>query len=125
MLNNSDLNQVSWEMRVEGGNPQYPPSQDLPPFNYAAYAASLGLRGVRMERPADVGPGWDQALAADRPVVVDAVVDPNVSQLPPKISFEQAHHLLSSLVKGDADRAGVVRETVRSVLATFAPVERR
>ena len=40
VLNNSDLNQVTWEMRIESGNPKYDASQDLPPFNYARVCES-------------------------------------------------------------------------------------
>jgi len=121
VLNNTDLNQVSWEMRVEGGYPKYDPSQVLPRFNYAQYAESVGLHGIRMERPEDVGPGWDAAFASDRPVVVDALVDPNISQLPPHISFEQAHNLFSALAKGDPDESGVIAESIKSLLASFTP----
>ncbi|MDQ2679959.1 MAG: thiamine pyrophosphate-requiring protein [Candidatus Eremiobacteraeota bacterium] len=121
VLNNSDLNQVTWEMRVESGNPKYEASQNLPHFNYAQYADSLGLLGIRVEKPEDVGPAWDRALAADRPVIFDAVVDPNISQLPPHISLEQAHNLFSAMVKGDPDEGGVIRDTIRSVMATILP----
>ena len=121
VLNNSDLNQVTWEMRVEGGNPKYEPSQNLPTFNYAAYADSLGLLGLRVERPEDIGPAWDRAMRADRPVVFDAVVDPDVSQLPPHITLEQAHHLFSALRKGDPDEGGVIKESIKSVLAGLLP----
>ena len=121
VLNNSDLNQVTWEMRVESGNPKYDASQDLPPVDYAAYAESIGLCGIRVERPEDVGTAWDRALAADRPVVLDAVVDPNVSQLPPHVTLEQAHNLFSALRKGDPDEGGVIRETIRGVLAGLLP----
>ena len=86
VLNNSDLNQVTWEMRIESGDPKYEASQDLPPFNYARYAKSLGLNGIRVERPEDVGPAWERALTADRPVVFDAVVDPE------HLATAAAHH---------------------------------
>ena len=121
VLNNSDLNQVTWEMRVESGNPKYEASQNLPRFNYAQYADSIGLLGIRVERSDDIGDAWDRALAADRPVIFDAVVDPNISQLPPHISLEQAHHLFSALVKGDPEEGGVIKETMRSVLASVFP----
>ncbi len=121
VLNNSDLNQVTWEMRVESGNPKYEASQNLPHFNYAQYADSLGLCGIRVERSDDVGAAWDRALAADRPVIFDAVVDPNISQLPPHISLEEAHNLFSALAKGDPDKGGVIKETMRSILATVLP----
>jgi thiamine pyrophosphate-dependent acetolactate synthase large subunit-like protein len=68
LLNNRDLNQVTWEMRIEEGNPKLPTTQDLPDFPYARYADSIGLKGIRVDRPEDVGRAWDEALSADRPV---------------------------------------------------------
>src|SRR6185312_3979345 len=56
VLNNGDLNQVTWEQRAMEGDPKFSGSQDLPDFPYARYAEMLGLRGVRVERTADVGP---------------------------------------------------------------------
>ncbi|MBC5816273.1 MAG: thiamine pyrophosphate-requiring protein [Candidatus Eremiobacteraeota bacterium] len=121
VLNNSDLNQVTWEMRVESGNPKYEASQNLPHFNYAEYANQIGLLGIRVEKGDDIGAAWDRALSADRPVIFDAVVDANISQLPPHISMEQAHHLFSAMVKGDPEEGGVIKETLKSVMATMLP----
>ena len=121
VLNNSDLNQVTWEMRIESGNPKYEASQDLPVFNYAQYGDSLGLNGIRVERSEDIGPAWDRALASDRPVIFDAVVDPNISQLPPHITLEQAHNLFSAMRKGDPDEGGVIKESIKEVLAGLLP----
>jgi len=121
VLNNSDLNQVTWEMRIESGNPKYEPSQNLPHFNYAQYADQVGLNGIRVERSEDVGRAWDRALASDRPVIFDAVVDPNISQLPPHITFEEAHNLFSALAKGDPDEVGVIKESIKSALAGILP----
>lgn len=121
VLNNSDLNQVTWEMRVESGNPKYEASQNLPHFNYAEYANQIGLLGIRVEKDDDIGAAWDRALSADRPVIFDAVVDANISQLPPHISMEQAHHLFSAMVKGDPEEGGVIKETLKSVMATMLP----
>jgi len=121
VLNNSDLNQVTWEMRVESGDPKYDASQNLPAFSYAQYADSIGLMGIRVERPEEIGPAWERALASDRPVVFDAVVDPNISQLPPHISLEQAHNLFSALWKGDPDEGSVIKDSIKSVLAAIVP----
>ena len=109
VLNNRDLNQVTWEMRVLSGNPKYEASQDVPDFPYAAYAQMLGLRGIVVDRPSAAGPAWDEALAADRPVVIDAHTDPNIPPLPPHITFKQAKNFTSALVKGDVDALGIVR----------------
>lgn len=121
VLNNSDLNQVTWEMRIESGNPKYEASQNLPEFNYAQYADSLGLNGIRVERSEDIGDAWDRALASDRPVVFDVVVDANVTQLPPHITFQEAHNLFSAMVKGDPDEGRVIKQSIKEVLAGFVP----
>ncbi|MCW2612885.1 MAG: hypothetical protein QOC93_165 [Actinomycetota bacterium] len=89
VLNNRDLAEVSWEQRETEGEPRYPDSQTLPEFPYARYAELLGLTGIRVDDPADVADAWDRALAADRPVVLEAVVDADVPLLPPFPSGEQ------------------------------------
>jgi pyruvate dehydrogenase (quinone) len=117
VLNNRDLNQVTWEMRIESGDPKFDASQQLPDFPYARYAESIGLKGIRVDRPEDVGAAWDAALSADRPVVYEAYTDPNVAMIPPHISFEQAKNLTSALVKGDPDEMGVIRQSMKSLLS--------
>ncbi len=119
VLNNGDLNMVTWEMRVFTGNPKYEASQLVPPFPYAGYAELLGLKGIRVEDPERLGAAWDQALAADRPVVLEAVVDPDVPPLPPHLTLEQAREFTAMLVRGDPDRAGIIRQTVREVVGTI------
>jgi pyruvate dehydrogenase (quinone) len=113
VLNNRDLNQVTWEQRVEAGDPKFPASQELPDFPYARYADSLDLHGIRVDSPEMVGRAWDEALASDRPVVFEARVDPEVPPLPPHITVEQARHFAESLLKGEPDAPHVVRQTLR------------
>ncbi len=121
VLNNRDLNQVTWEQRVESGDPKFPTTQDLPDFPYAAYAESLGLRGVRCDDPTDIGAAWDRALAADRPVVFEAVTDPDTFILPPQIAFAQAKNFMTALAKGDPDELGIISSTARSMLDKVLP----
>ena len=121
VLNNRDLNQVSWEMRIESGDPKFDASQDLPDFPYARYAELLGFTGIRVDKPEQVGPAWDVALSATRPVIYEAYTDPNVSILPPHISFEQAKNFMSAMIKGDPDEKGVIVESVKSVMAGIFP----
>ncbi len=116
VLNNGDLNQVTWEQRVMGGEAKLQASQDLPPFDFAAYARQLGIDGIRVERPEDVGPAWDRALAADRPVLIDAVTDPEVPPLPPHIRPEHAKGMLGALRNGDPESARIIRQTLRDKL---------
>ncbi|MFW5784614.1 MAG: thiamine pyrophosphate-requiring protein [Chitinispirillaceae bacterium] len=119
VLNNGDLNQVTWEQRVLSGDPKYPASQDLPSFNYAQYADMLGLEGIEVTRPDQVGPAWERALSADRPVIIDAHTDPDVPPLPPHLSYEQAKAYVSSIVKGDPDLIGVLTQSTKEVLSTL------
>src|SRR4051812_852323 len=116
VLNNGDLNQVTWEQRAMVGDPKFEASQTVPDFPYARYAELLGFKGIRVDSPDAVGPAWDQALAADRPVVLEAVTDPNVPPLPPHIGLDDAKAMASAL-RSDPERGQVVRETVRQKLA--------
>jgi pyruvate dehydrogenase (quinone) len=121
VLNNGDLNQVTWEMRVMSGDPKYEASQTLPTFSYAKYADAVGLYGITVDRPDGVGAAWDAALSSNRPTIIDAIVDPNVVQLPPHISFDEAHKFFSALTKGDPAEGAVLRESIKSVLAGVLP----
>jgi pyruvate dehydrogenase (quinone) len=121
VLNNRDLNQVTWEQRAMEGDPRYEASQSIPDFPYAQYAEMIGLRGVRVDEPDRVGAAWDEVLAADRPAVLEAVVDPEVPPLPPHITFEQAKHFAQAVVHGDPERGAMVRRSLRQLLDSVAP----
>jgi pyruvate dehydrogenase (quinone) len=121
VLQNGDLNQVTWEQRAQEGDPRFVGSQDVPAFPYARYAELLGLRGIRVEMPDRIGDAWDQALAADRPVVIDAITDPDVPPLPPHIELEHAKALTSALLKGDPDARGIVRQSFKHKVREFLP----
>jgi pyruvate dehydrogenase (quinone) len=125
VLNNRDLNQVTWEMRVESGERKFDSSQDLPDFPYAAYAQMLGFVGVRIDNRDDVGAAWDRVLNADRPALIEAVVDPNISIVPPHIAFEQAKNLTTALAKGDPNELDVIVQSAKSVLAGLFPARNR
>jgi pyruvate dehydrogenase (quinone) len=121
VLNNRDLNQVTWEMRAMEGDPKFEASQGVPDLAYARYAEMLGLRGIRVERPEQIGPAWDEALRTNRPVVVEAITDPDVPPLPPHITLEQARAFTASFVKGDADRIGMAKQAVKEMVAGIVP----
>jgi pyruvate dehydrogenase (quinone) len=124
VLHNDDLNQVTWEMRAMEGAPKFTESQVLPDVDYAAFAASLGLLAINVDKPDEVGPAWDQALAADRPTVLDVRCDPNIPPIPPHATFEQAKDAARAMLKGDEDRVGVIREGVKIKLQEFLPGSR-
>jgi pyruvate dehydrogenase (quinone) len=119
VLHNNDLNQVTWEMRAMEGDPKFQASQDIPDFNYAQFADLVGLKGIRVESPEAVGPAWDEAFGAGKPVVIDAVTDPNIPPLPPHITWKQAQAMMSSMLKGDPDLGAVVRKSFRGVMREF------
>jgi pyruvate dehydrogenase (quinone) len=121
ILHNDDLNQVTWEMRAMQGAPKFTESQRLPDVDYAAFAASLGLRGVSVDKPDQLGPAWEAALAADRPTVLDVRTDPDIPPIPPHTTFEQAKDAAKALIKGDPDRLGVIREGVKTKIQEFLP----
>ncbi|MEV8549349.1 thiamine pyrophosphate-requiring protein [Streptomyces glaucescens] len=123
--NNRDLNQVTWELRAMGGAPSFLPSQELPDVHYAAFARSLGLTGIRVERPEDVEAGWRAGLEADGPAVIEFLTDPAVPPVPPHATWEQMEATAASILKGDADGASVVRQGFKAKMQEFLPGRRR
>ncbi len=121
VLNNQDLNQVTWEQRAMSGDPKFEGSQNLPDFPYARYADMLGLKGIRVDDPARIGPAWDEALASDRPVVYEAVTDPEVPPLPPHITLDQAKALSSALLSGDPQAGRIIKQAFTQKVQEFLP----
>jgi pyruvate dehydrogenase (quinone) len=112
VLNNHDLNQVTWEQRVMSGDAKLNVSQTLPDFDYAGYARLVGLHGERVDDPEQIGAAWDRALAAGKPALIEFVTDPEVPPLPPHIRFEQAQHMAMAL-KGDPHRGRIMKESIK------------
>jgi len=87
IFNNSDLGFVELEQQSTGflgfGT-------DFKNPNFAAMAEAAGIRGIRLEDPADVEQGIATALAHEGPVVVDAVVNRLELAMPPSITVEMA-----------------------------------
>jgi pyruvate dehydrogenase (quinone) len=113
VLDNRDLNQVTSEQRVLAGDPKLEASQVVPDFPYARYAELLGFEGIRVDAPDQVAPAWERALSADRPVVYEAVVDPEVPPLPPHVALDQAKKMATALAKDDPARGRIIRESIK------------
>ncbi|MDC7120436.1 thiamine pyrophosphate-requiring protein [Cellulomonas fimi] len=110
VLHNGDLAEVSWEQREMEGDPRFPTSQTVPAFPYAGYAELLGLRGMRVDDPDDLDDVWRAALSADRPCVVEAIVDRDTPLLPPRVPAEkvaQMHRGLAQEPDAGAARAAL------------------
>ncbi|HDR9240346.1 TPA: thiamine pyrophosphate-requiring protein [Burkholderia vietnamiensis] len=121
VLNNEDLNQVTWEQRVMEGDPKFDTSQQIPNVPYYRFATLVGLKGIYVDDPEQLGAAWDEALASDRPVVLEVKSDPEVPPLPPHVTLQQAKHFAQALVKGDPREANVIVETARQVLSAVLP----
>jgi pyruvate dehydrogenase (quinone) len=121
VLHNNDLNQVTWEERSMEGTPKFAASQTLPDVDFAAFARSIGLGGVNVDTPDALGPAWEQALSADRPVVLDVRCDPDVPPVPPHATWEQMKATASAILHGDEDRWGVVKQGIKQKAQEFLP----
>jgi hypothetical protein len=102
-------------------DPKFEASQDIPDFPYARYAEVVGLKGVRVHSPDEIGDAWDEVLAADRPAVLEAVTDPEVPPLPPHITFEQARHFMLAVARGDPGRRAFIEQSLKAKLKEFLP----
>ena len=100
------------------GDPKFNASQRIPNVPYHKFAELIGLKGIFVDNPDRVGPAWEEALAADRPVVVEFKTDPEVPPLPPHITLKQAKAFAEALVKGNSEEAGVIAGTARQVLSS-------
>ncbi|MDR5740773.1 thiamine pyrophosphate-requiring protein [Caballeronia sp. LZ016] len=121
VLNNEDLNQVTWEQRVMNGDPKFEASQNIPSVPYHRFAELIGLRGFYVDDAERMAAVWDEALASDRPVVIEVKTDPNVPPLPPHFTLQQAKAFATTLFEGDPDQGNVIVDTARQVLGAVLP----
>ena len=87
LFNNGSLGFVELEMKA-AGLMEYGTTLDNPDF--AKMAEATGIRGFRVEDPADVPAAIQAALAHEGPVLVDALVNRHELSMPPKIELAQA-----------------------------------
>ncbi len=125
VLANHDLNQVTWEQRAMAGDPKFAAAQDVEDFPYARYAEEmLGFKGIRVSDPAELGRAWEMAFAADRPTLIEVISDPDVPPLPPHITLAQAKAYAETLLKGDPNELGIIRQSLRDLMAGLLPGEK-
>ncbi|HUB47349.1 MAG TPA: thiamine pyrophosphate-requiring protein [Acetobacteraceae bacterium] len=121
VFNNQDLNQVTWEQRVQEGDPKFKASQELPDVPYHRFAELIGLKGIFVDNPDRLGTAWDEALASNVPVVLEVKTDPEVPPLPPHITLKQAKNFTSDLLSPDPEESSVILGSARQVLASVMP----
>src|SRR5690348_11816675 len=113
VLDNCDLNQVTWEQRVMNGNPKAEITQELPDVPFHEFAKLIGFEGIYVDDPDEIGAAWDQALAAGRPCVLNVKTDPEVPPLPPHITFTQARAFMTAAVQGDPDEGNMLKGSIK------------
>ena len=120
VLNNEDLNQVTWEERVQLGDGKTPLTQDIPNFPYHRYAELIGLKGIFCDNPDGIADAWKEALAADRPVIIEFKTDPNVPPLPPHITLENAKNFMT-MTTDEPELGSVIANSAKQLIATVLP----
>ena len=121
VFNNEDLNQVTWEQRVMEGDPKFDATQQIPDVPYHRFAELIGLKGIFCDREDQVGAAWDEALAADRPVVLEFKTDPEVPPLPSHITLKEAKNFASTILSGDPREVSMIAGAARQVLSAVLP----
>ncbi|HEY5008498.1 MAG TPA: thiamine pyrophosphate-requiring protein, partial [Caulobacteraceae bacterium] len=121
VMNNEDLNQVTWEQRIQDGSPKLESSQRLPDVPYHRFAELIGLQGIFVDDPEQLGAAWERALSASRPVVLEVKCDPEVPPLPPHISLEEARHFAQAAMGGDPDLGPMLVGSAKQVLSRVLP----
>ena len=116
VLNNRDLNMVTWEQRMLAGEPKFEASQDIPDVDYAGFARMLGLNGVRIDQPDQIERALKMVLRSDRPVVLDVVCDPNVPIIPPHVDMAMLGKFSKAMMKGDPESSQVIRQVIRQAM---------
>jgi pyruvate dehydrogenase (quinone) len=119
VFNNEDLNQVTWEQRAEAGDPKFMGTQYIPDVRYSEFAKLLGMQGIFVDKPRQLGAAWDEALAAGRPCVLEVKVDPEIPPIPPHIKKTLAKKSAKAMLQGDPEEFGVITKGARQKLHEF------
>jgi len=121
VLNNEDLNQVSWEQRVMEGDPRFAASQDIPYVPYHQFAEMIGLKGIQLRTSSEIEAAVNEAFSSDRPAVIDALTDPEEAPLPPHITFKEAIDFSKSVAKDPSAGITGALEALREKVDEFVP----
>ena len=98
------------------GEPKFQASQDIPDVNYAAFAALIGLKGIRIDQPEQIDVALKEILNSDRPAVLDVVCDPNVPIIPPHVDKTTLSKFSRAMIKGDPESSSVIRQVIKQAM---------
>jgi len=114
VFNNGSLGFIELEQKSSGF---LDTGTELENPDFAAMAKAIGIHGIRIEDPAELGTKLAEALAHPGPVLIDAVVNRMELAMPPKVTTEMAKgftlYMLKAVLNGRADE---VIELARSNL---------
>ncbi len=104
VFNNSALGFVELEMKAVG---LLDFGTDLVNPNFAKLAESANIPGIRVEKPEDIRPALERALAHDGPALVEVIVNRQELSMPPTITLEQATgfslYMIRAVLSGRGD----------------------
>jgi pyruvate dehydrogenase (quinone) len=93
-------------------------TQNLPDVPFHKFAELIGLEGIYVDDPEQLGSAWERALAAQRPCVLNVKCDPEVPPLPSHISFDQAKSFMTSAVQGDPNEGAMLKGSIKQILSS-------
>lgn len=96
VYNNATYRFIELEEAGEG-NPIFGTQFTNPDF--AKLAEAYGALGLRLENSEDINSILTQAFNAHRPVIIDAIIDPNEMFIPPKITRKMAYAFAKSTIR--------------------------
>lgn len=117
IIKNNSLGQIKWEQMIFLGNPEY--QCDLHPIDFVRFAEACGGIGFRCERPEEVRPALEAALASGKPALVEAVVDPHEPPMPPRATPTQALHMAEALARGTPNASRIALTIFRDKVRDF------
>jgi pyruvate dehydrogenase (quinone) len=104
VLNNGTLGFVELEMKASGFLDS---GCDLKNPNFADMAQSMGIKGVRVERPQDLRSAVQEVLSHKGPALLDVVTARQELVMPPRATLDDAHKFGIFMLKAVLDgRAG-------------------
>ena len=121
VLNNRDLAYVTWEERMQAGDPKWEASQAIPDVPYADFAKMIGLDGLRVEDPEQVGPAWDRALSAAAAFRARHGDGPQCAAPSAPHHPEAGARLHGSMLAGEPEAGSVIANTARGLMRSFMP----
>jgi pyruvate dehydrogenase (quinone) len=107
VIKNNYLGQIMWEQIAFLGNPEF--ACDLQPIDFAAVARGFGMAAFTLEDPKRAPAIVDEALNHKGPVLIEALVDPFLPPLPPKITPDQALHFAEAIARGTPARGKIMK----------------